>query len=277
MAPRATWTGVLQVSLVAIPIKVYPAIEEGARLSFNQLHDDCKTRISQKKWCAKCAREVPSAEIVKGFEFATGKYVELLEAELDAVATPSTKVIELVQFVRPADVERRAIDRAYYLAPDGPEGGPASTAYALLGAAMAGSIGIGKLAMYGHESLVAVDSSHGSLLLYTLHHAAELREAPYVVETGAWRKAGPEVRLASQIVAALTRPLEAAAFVDQYQADLQQIIDAKIAGHEIVESVPVADLPLLNLHEALTRSLLAVSTTTIPAKASVRPPKRKRA
>jgi len=85
------------------------------------------------------------------------------------------------------------------------------------------------------------------------------------------------VRLASQIVAALTRPLEAAAFVDQYQADLQQIIDAKIAGHEIVESVPVADLPLLNLHEALTQSLLAVSTTTIPAKASVRPPKRKRA
>jgi DNA end-binding protein Ku len=257
MAPRATWKGTLKFSLVTLPIKVFPATEASDTISFHQLHEPCQSRMQQKRWCPTCQREVPSAEIVKGHEFEKGKYVVLLEDELDAIAPESTRVIDLVQFAPAFALPFMAIDRAYYLAPDGPEDGPAWQAYAILVEALAGSVGIGKLAIYGREYLVAVSPTRGSLLLYTLHHAAELREAPHSVPAFE-AAAGPQVTLARKVIAALVRPLDLADFTDAYQTDLQRLIAAKIAGQEIVQPVPVATAPVLNLREALTASLAAV-------------------
>lgn len=274
MSARPTWKGVLQISLVSIPIKVFPATESSATLSFNQLHSACQTRVTQKRWCASCAREVPSAEIVKGFEFEPGRYVLLLDAELDAVQPASTRVIDLVQFASAATLPLWAIDRAYYLAPDGPDPGPAADAYALLVEAMhgkqtrTGTVGIGTLAIYGREYVVAVTPQQGTLLLYTLHHAGELRAAPYVAAPSlragaAARLNSAEVRLARQVIAALMRPLTLDAFPDQYQIDLRRLITAKIAGEEIV--VPRRpDTPAVgNLHDALTRSLHAMKDARV--------------
>ena len=98
MAPRATWKGQLKIALVSIPIKVYPATDSSDGLSFNQLHESCRSRMQQKRWCPTCEKEVPTAEIVKGYEFEKGKYVLLLDAELDAVKPESARVITLVQF-----------------------------------------------------------------------------------------------------------------------------------------------------------------------------------
>ena len=265
-SPRAIWNGVLRVSLVSIPIKVYAATESSATLSFNQLHTTCQSRVGQRKWCIHCDREVPSAEIVKGFEFEKGKWVLILPEELDALQTPSTKVIELTQFTSPSSVPFAAIGSAYYLAPDGLEHGPAAEAYSLLCAAMAGQMGVGKLAMYGREYLVAVGPVKSALLLYTLHQAAELREPPYVAS--ARLTAIKDLKLAEQIVATLAGPLNLADFTDQYQSDLRQLIDAKIAGEEIIEPAPVTTAPVVSLQEALTQSLAAVSATKkTPAKA----------
>jgi DNA end-binding protein Ku len=138
---------------------------------------------------------------------------------------------------------------------------------------MARRLGIGTVTLYGRESLVAVGSQpHGGLLLYTLHHAAELRAwdpLPANPDTS-----GKESTIARQIIAGLTRPLNLAAFTDAYQADLRRLIDAKIAGEEIVAS-PIADVrPVLDLQAALTASLAAVKK--IPAKATP-PATRKRA
>src|SRR5678815_3485768 len=116
---RATWKGVLQISQVAIPIKVYPATEDHEGLKFNQLHNECQSRITQRKWCPTCAKEVLSAEIVKGFEFEKDRYVLLLDAELDAVQPPSTRVIDLTQFADAIALEPSSIHKSYYLAPDG--------------------------------------------------------------------------------------------------------------------------------------------------------------
>src|ERR1044071_8924950 len=102
MAARATWKGYLKISLVNIPVKVFPATETSGSISFNQLHGECRTRIQQKKWCPQCNREVPNSEIVKGYEFEKGQYVIMQPEELDAIAPPSTRVIDLVQF---ADVD----------------------------------------------------------------------------------------------------------------------------------------------------------------------------
>src|SRR5438445_12626317 len=97
MAARATWKGFLKISLVNIPIKVFPATESSGTISFNQLHAECQTRIQQKRWCAHCNREVPNSEIVKGYEFEKGRYVIMSEDDFDKVRPESTRVIAEVR------------------------------------------------------------------------------------------------------------------------------------------------------------------------------------
>ncbi len=269
MSARATWKGLLQISLVTVPIKVFPATEASESLSFHQLHSDCQTRMTSKKWCAACNQEVPNADIVKGFEFEKGKYVLLLPEDLDAVQPPSTRIIDLVQFVPLGSLDQRYIDRPYYLAPDGPAAG---SAYRVIALAMGGMYGIGKLAIYGREYLVAVRAFHHGLLLYTLRHAGEVRELE-ALEAMEDCRAAPvdQVKLAEQVIHAFTRPLDLADFTDAYQADVRRLIDAKIAGHEIV--VPVLPSTVaLTLEEALQKSLQMVKVSIEP-----KAPKRKRA
>ncbi len=98
MAARPTWKGYLKISLVNIPIKVFPATDAGATLSFNQLHAECQTRIQQKRWCPHCEREVPNTDIVKGYEFEKGRYVVVEEEDIEKVRVESTRVINLEKF-----------------------------------------------------------------------------------------------------------------------------------------------------------------------------------
>jgi DNA end-binding protein Ku len=280
MSARPTWKGVLQIGRVRIPIKVFPATENSESLSFNQLHDDCQTRVTQRKWCTSCKREVPSAEIVKGFEFEKGRYVILNEHELDAVKPESTRVIDLLQFAPAAALDPLYIDRTYYLAPDG---GPAGDAYAVMSAGMKDTVGIGKLALYGREYLVAVrplspaawpgwTATTPILMLHTLHHAGEIRDVATIGDLAV--DVDPkEVALARQVIAARTGALHLADFTDQYQADLRRLIDAKIAGEEIV--IPPVQAPtVMHFRDALVMSLEAVKK--LPAKAAL-PVTRKRA
>ena len=85
MPARPTWKGYLKISLVNIPIKVFPATDAGATLGFNQLHAECQTRIQQKRWCPHCQREVPNTELVKGYEFEKGRYVVVDEEDLSLI------------------------------------------------------------------------------------------------------------------------------------------------------------------------------------------------
>src|SRR5882762_5173436 len=172
MAARATWKGFLKVSLVNIPIKVFPATESSGTISFNQLHNACQTRIQQKRWCPSCNKEVANTEIVKGFEFEKGRYVVLSEDDIDKVRPSSTRVIDLVQFDDVGALDPMYVDRTYYLAPDGQV---AADAFAVMREGMKGKIGVGKLALYGREYLVAVKPYEKGLVMYTLHHAAEIR------------------------------------------------------------------------------------------------------
>src|SRR3954469_15196597 len=146
MAARPTGEGYLKSSLVNMPVKVFPATDTGATLSFNQLHGECQTRIQQKRWCPKCEREVPLSEVVKGYEFEKGRYVVVEEEDLAKVRPESTRVIDLVQFTEAAAIDPIYVERPYYLAPDGPM---AKEAFAVMREGMKGKAGIGKLALYG--------------------------------------------------------------------------------------------------------------------------------
>jgi DNA end-binding protein Ku len=279
MAARATWKGFLKISLVNIPIKVFPATEASGTISFNQLHGECQTRIQQKRWCPYHTREVPNSEIVKGYEFEKGRYVVLTEEDFDKVRPESTRVINLVQFADDSAIDPMYVDRAYYLAPDGTM---AADAFAVMREGMKGKVGIGKLALYGREYLVAVRPQERGIVMYTLHHAAEIRGIDTVEElhSVATTVKPEEMKLAKQVIATFDAPLDLADYKDEYREGLQRIIDAKIAGEEIV--APVAEAPprVVNLMEALKKSLDAVSTAKKkPAKAAVAQPaaKRKRA
>lgn len=279
MAARATWKGYLKVSLVNIPVKVFPATESGATLSFNQLHAECRTRIQQKKWCPHCNRDVAGSEVVKGYEFEKGHYVVLEDEDFEKVRTPSTRIIDLAQFAAGDAIDPMYVDRTYYLAPDGTV---AADAFAVMRDGMAGKVGIGKVALYGREYLVAVRAHGRGLVMHTLHHAAEFRAMDEVDELDAVpTKVQPEeAKLARQIIESFEAPLDLATYTDEYQAGLKAIIDAKIEGRDIVAPAVEAPPKVVDLMEALRRSLDAVSAQKKkPVKAVAARPaaKRKRA
>jgi DNA end-binding protein Ku len=259
MAARATWKGYLKVSLVNIPIKVFPATESGATISFNQLHGECRTRIQQKKWCPHCEREVTTAEVVKGYEFEKGNYVVVDEEDLEKVRTDSTRVIDLVQFADDRAIDPMYVDRTYYLAPDGAVAGDA---FSVMRDGMKGKVGVGKLALYGREYLVAVRPHEKGIVMHTLHHAAEIRGIDQVEELNSVesKSAKPnEVKLARQIIESFEGPLDLTTYKDEYQEGLRQIIEAKVAGQEVVAPTVEAPPKVVNLMEALRKSLDAVS------------------
>lgn len=285
MAARSTWKGYLKVSLVTIPVRVFPATESAAALSFNQLHGECETRVQQKRWCPKCDREVSSSEIVKGYEFEKGRYVVLGEDDFAKVTVESTRVINLVQFSEDSAIDPMYIDKAYYLAPDG---AMAADAFAVMREGMRGKAGIGKVALYGREYLVAVKPQGSGLVMYTLHHAAEIRDIDQVEELGSVPKTvkPEELKLAKQVVEMFAGELNLKDYKDEYKDELRRIIEAKVAGEEVVATAPVeAPTNVVDLMAALRKSLDAVSAAKKPSakadlkkKAVAKPePKRKRA
>jgi DNA end-binding protein Ku len=282
MAARSTWKGFLKVSLVNIPVKVFPATESAAALSFNQLHAECQTRIQQKKWCPHCEREVTNAEIVKGYEFEKGRYVVVSEEDLGKVTVESTRVINLVQFADDGSLDPMYVDKSYYLAPDG---AVAAEAFAVMREGMRGKAGIGKVALYGREYLVAVKPQEHGLVMYTLHHDAEIRGIDQVEDLDSVPKTvkPDELKLAKQVVEMYSGELNLKDYRDEYKDELRRIIDAKVAGEEVVATAPVeTPTNVVDLMAALRKSLDAVSAGKKPAakadlkKAKAEPAKKKR-
>src|SRR6202521_5935882 len=199
MPARSTWKGYLKISLVNIPINVYPAPDAGATLSLNQLHGECQTRIQQKRWCPHCEREVANTDIVKGYEFEKGRYVVVDDEDIEKVRVDSTRVISLEKFTDDTAIDPIYLERPYYLAPDGPV---ARDAFAVIREGMKGKAGIGKVALYGREYLVKVQPRERGLVMYTMRHAAEIRSMDAIDELSdmpASVKAA-EITLAKQVI-----------------------------------------------------------------------------
>ncbi len=260
MAARPTWKGYLKISLVNIPIKVFPATDAGATLSFNQLHAECQTRIQQKRWCPNCQREVPNTDIVKGYEFEKGRYVLVNDEDIEKVRVDSTRVINLEQFTDDTAIDPIYLERPYYLAPDGPV---AKEAFAVIREGMKGKAGIGKVALYGREYLVKVQPREQGLIMYTLRHANEIRSMDAIDELGDMpAKIKPdEVRLAQQVIGTFEGDVDFQSYRDEYQIGLREIIDAKIEGREVVAQEVEAPPKVVNLMDALRKSLDSISSS----------------
>ncbi len=260
MPARPTWRGYLKISLVNIPIKVFPATDAGATLSFNQLHGECQTRIQQKRWCPHCEREVPSSDIVKGYEFEKGRWVVVDEEDIEKVRVESTRVINLEQFTDDQAIDPIYLERPYYLAPDGPV---AKEAFAVIREGMKGKAGIGKVALYGREYLIKVQPRGRGLVMYTLRHASEIRSMDGIDELADMPEVmkPDEVKLAKQVIGTFEGDIDFQSYRDEYQDGLRQIIEAKIEGRETVSPAVEAPPKVVNLMEALRKSLDTISAT----------------
>ena len=258
MAARPTWKGYLKISLVNIPVRVFPATDAAATVSFNQLHNVCRSRIQQKRWCPTCQVEVPNTDLVKGYEFEKGKYVVVEEDDLAKVRPESTRVINIVQFTDAKVIDPVYVERPYYLAPDGQV---AAEAFAVMREGMAGKAAVGKVALYGREYLVAIQPRENGLVMYTLRHASEVRAMGAIDElkTVPAKIKPDEVKLARQVISNFETEGDLTQYKDEYQEELRKLIDAKIAGEEIVAPADEAPPKVVNLMEALRQSLDRVS------------------
>jgi DNA end-binding protein Ku len=281
MAARPTWKGYLKISLVNIPVKVFPATDAAATLSFNQLHAECQTRIQQKRWCPRCEREVPNTDIVKGYEFEKGHYVVVTDEDSEKVRVESTRIISLETFTDADAIDPIYLERPYYLAPDG---AVAKEAFSVIREGMRGKAGIGKVALYGREYLINVQPRERGLVMYTLRHANEIRAMDAIDELADMPDTlkPSEVNLAKQVIGTFEGELDFKSYRDEYQDGLREIIQAKIEGREVVAPQIEAPPKVVNLMDALRKSLDTIHATKklaapLPAVAGTAVKKRARA
>ena len=203
---------------------------------------------------------MPNTDIVKGFEFEKGRYVVIDEEDIEKVRVDSTRVINLEKFTDDTAIDPIYLERPYYLAPDGPV---AREAFAVIREGMKGKAGIGKVALYGREYLVKVQPREQGLIMYTLRHANEIRSMDAIDElTEMPEKVRPEeVKLAKQVMGTFEGEVDLQEYRDDYQVGLLEIIDAKIEGREIVAQEIEAPPKVVNLMDALRKSLDTISST----------------
>jgi DNA end-binding protein Ku len=252
---RTIWNGSISFGLVNIPIGLALATQR-SDIAFRTLHRECGTPIKQKRYCPFHERDVEAEELVKGWEVAKGEFVIVEEADLEAVALQRSQSIEIVRFVKVADVDPVYFDRTYYLA-------PASTAaqrrpYVLLLRAMekTGMAAIGKFVLWGKENLCLIRAQDDALVLETLYFAEDVRSKAEIEEAVAETTLkAPELELAEQVIASLVGEWDAAEFENEYRRDLKAMLEAKLQGEEVKRPEPVPETPVVDLMEALRRSV----------------------
>ncbi|HEV8249330.1 MAG TPA: Ku protein [Gaiellaceae bacterium] len=252
---RTIWKGSISFGLVNIPIGLAVATQR-SDIAFRTLHRECGTPIKQKRWCPVHEREVQADELVKGWEFSKGQYVMVEEGDLEAIALQRSQSIEILRFVELSDVDPIYFDRTYYLAPSDVDA--QRRPYVLLLEAMreTGMAAVGKFVLWGKENLCLLRPLGTSLALQTLFYSEDIRSRGDIDEAvdGVDVKA-PELDLAKQVIQSLVGEWEPDEFENEYRGQLRTMLDAKLAGEEIAVPEPVAEAPVVDLMEALRRSV----------------------
>jgi DNA end-binding protein Ku len=272
VAQRPTWKGSLKLSLITIPIRVFPATDASADVSFRQLHRKCKTPIQLKKWCPHCEEEVTPDEIVKGYESAKGQFVVVEEEEIKRTRPSTTHVIDLTHRFEESDIDPIYVERVYYLTPDAKAAG---AVFAVFREALEGRWAIGHLALHGRESLVAVAPKDKGLVMYTLRTAGEVRAMSALdeLDLADVKVKSAEMNLARQVLDSLEPVKSLSTFTDHYQEALREMLEAKGARATVPTGARAASTT--NLMEALRQSLAHIgSGKRQPAKEAGRKPAR---
>lgn len=245
-----SYKGSISFGLVYIPIKLHNCIKENS-IGFNLLDKKTKSRIKYKKTCEECnGAEVRPENIVKGYEYDDDKYVIFDDSEFEKLKTPKDKNITIEQFVSLNEIDPIYFDRPFYVEPTGAE-----KAFNLLLKVMEkeGKVGIAKAVLGTNETLIALRSRNGEMILNTLFFDDEIQKNPAKLPDETPEK--PEMEMAELIVKSMSAPFEPAKYKDEYHARIEKAIEQKIAGKEIVAPKQEKQATVADLMEALSESL----------------------
>jgi DNA end-binding protein Ku len=255
---RTIWNGSISFGLVNIPIGLALATQRND-VAFRTLHRECGTPIKQKRWCPHHERDVEADELVKGWEVAKGEFVIVEEADLESVALTRSQSIDILRFVKLEDVDPVFFDKTYYLAPSSADA--ARRPYVLLLRAMqeTGMAAVGKFVLWGKENLCLIRAQDDTLAMETLFFADDVRSKAEIEEAvEAVDLKDAELKLAEQVIDSLLGEWIPEDFENEYRNDLKAMLDAKLAGEKVMRPEPAPETPVIDLMEALRRSVAEV-------------------
>lgn len=262
MTARATGSGTISFGLVSIPVKFYTATSPH-RLAFHMLHARCGTRVRMQYYCPLCQEVVERRDLTRGFEHARDQFVTLTDEELSRLEGERTDRIDIVEFVPESSVDFTWLADTHYLGPG--KGG--DRAYLLLAEAMTrtGRVAIGRYGARGREQLVLLRPYRGGLAVHRVYYADEVRPMEEVefARKAPFREA--EINLAERLVEQLSAPsFDPARHPDEYRDRVLAAVEQKIAGQEVAALPEAPQAQIIDLFEALKRSLSDVQPAAAP-------------
>jgi DNA end-binding protein Ku len=266
--PRASWNGFLRLSLVTCPVALVPATTEAKRIRLNQLNAKTGNRVAQQLVDSKTGEALDRDQIVKGYEYDRGRYVTLSDDELKDIQIESSKIIDLEGFVDSAAIDPIYLDTPYYVYPDGEL---AAETFRIIGDAMThqNKFGLGRVTISSRERPVLVEPRGGGLVMWTLRAGDEVRAAEFGGKPKA--EADPDmVAIAETIIERRAGAFEPTSFRDRYQDALRELVDAKTKGLAAAPRAVEEPPKVINLMDALKRSLAEETGRRPPAAAAPR-------
>jgi DNA end-binding protein Ku len=250
---RSIWKGHIRFSLVTIPIRIYNAVDTQETIRFNQLHKEDNGPVGYDKKCKKCGKVLTTDEIVKGYQFEPEQYVIVSPEDLEKIKLKSTKLIEIEGFIDASEVHPTLYESPYFA---GPDGVVAAKTYSLLAQALqaSGKAGIGKVVLRDREEVVLIAPLEGGLVLYKLRNPEELRKITDVPQLEKADVNKEELKLSISLVESMAANLGEIDLNDRYRDALRELIDAKIAGKQVI-SAPEEEKPVVDIMTALKQSI----------------------
>jgi DNA end-binding protein Ku len=250
---RSIWKGHIRFSLVTIPIRIYNAVDTEETIRFNQLHKEDNGPVGYDKKCKKCGKVLAAEEIVKGYQFEPEQYVIISPEDLEKIKLKSTKVIEIEGFIDASQVHPTLYESPYFA---GPDGVVAAKTYSLLTQALqaSGKVGIGKVVLRDREEVVLIAPLESGLVLYKLRNPEELRKIADVPQLEKMEVNKDELKLSISLVESMATNLEDVELKDHYRDALREMIEAKVAGKQVV-TVAEEEKPVVDIMTALRESI----------------------
>jgi DNA end-binding protein Ku len=264
--PSTVWKGFISFGLVSFPVQLFSAARADT-VHFNLLHGKDLSRVRQVWYCATEDKPIERSEMVKGYEVGKDEYVVIEDAELKKIAPPTATTMDILQFVGTEEVDPIYYERSYYLSPDE----KASKPYGLFLAALKETQqhAIAKLAMHNREHVVLIRPSNGGLVLHTLYYQQELNESNKSAAAEA-KHTDKELELAKTLVTQLAAPFQPDEFQDTYRENVERLIEEKQSGRQISIVKQPSKAPVIDLMEALKRSLESAKPSRKPAAKATR-------
>jgi DNA end-binding protein Ku len=251
--PSSVWKGSITFGLLTIPIRMFTAARSD-RTYLHQIHNKCHTRLRQPLFCPVCNRTVERSEVIKGFEYEKGQYVLVDGEEIKKITPKSGRNMEILAFVKESQIDPIYFDASYFALPEKDSEKP----YALLLKALEDTdrVGIAKVTMHQREYTVFIRPRNHGLTIHTMYFANEIHEVPGYGKLDQSITLKPqEVKLAEQLVETLSEDFNPERYHDTFQENLKALIAAKQHGKTVVEEQPARRAPVIDMMEALKRSL----------------------